>query len=130
MICPTSVTSCCSFSLTLRMPGISVYFMSPNQLFSKFRSGIASEYETVLIQIRPDVLSGLIWLQNVLQNLSADDTSSQRVIYSVPYNLQEIFRRRSMFIFGTIQVKNPIMVCNYGILFYCTRVAWARPQTQ
>ena len=31
------------------------------------------------IQIRPDILSGLIWVKNCLQRLSADDTSKQFV---------------------------------------------------
>ena len=36
-----------------------------NQLFRKIISGIQSECLTVWIQIRPDVLSGLIWVQAV-----------------------------------------------------------------
>ena len=36
-----------------------------NQLFQKFLSGISSEYQTVCIQIRPDISSGLIWVQTV-----------------------------------------------------------------
>ena len=36
-----------------------------NQLFRKVLSGIPPECETVLIQIRPDVLSGLTWVQTV-----------------------------------------------------------------
>ena len=35
------------------------------QLFRKTLSGIPSECQIVLIQIRPDVLSGLIWVQTV-----------------------------------------------------------------
>ena len=33
----------------------------PNQLFGKILSGIPAECQTDWIQIRPDVLSGLIW---------------------------------------------------------------------
>ena len=45
-------------------------FLSSADLFSKsfFRnifSGIPSECQTVWIQIRPDVLSGLVWIQTV-----------------------------------------------------------------
>ena len=36
-----------------------------NQLFRKILSGTPSECQTVWIQIRPDVLSGLIWVQTV-----------------------------------------------------------------
>ena len=34
-----------------------------NQLFQKILSGIPSQCQTLWIQIRPDVLSGLIWVQ-------------------------------------------------------------------
>ena len=33
--------------------------------FRKILSGIPSEYQTDLIRIRPDILSGLIWVQSV-----------------------------------------------------------------
>ena len=36
-----------------------------NQLFRKIISGILSESQTHWIQIRPDILSGLIWVQPV-----------------------------------------------------------------
>ena len=36
-----------------------------NQLFRKILSGIPSECQTVWIQIRPDILSGLIRVQTV-----------------------------------------------------------------
>ena len=36
-----------------------------NQLFRKILSCIPSEWQTVWIQIRPDILSGLIWVQTV-----------------------------------------------------------------
>ena len=36
-----------------------------NQLFRKILSGLPSECQTVWIQIRPDPLSGLIWVQIV-----------------------------------------------------------------
>ena len=36
---------------------------SQNQLFQKFLSGTPSECQTVWIQIRPNILSGLIWVQ-------------------------------------------------------------------
>ena len=36
-----------------------------NQLFQKVTSGLPSECQTVWTQIRPDILSGLIWVQTV-----------------------------------------------------------------
>ena len=36
-----------------------------NQLFQKILSGIPSECQTDWIQIRPDILSGLMWVQSV-----------------------------------------------------------------
>ena len=36
-----------------------------NQLFRKILSGLSSECQTVWIQIRPDKMSGLIWVQTV-----------------------------------------------------------------
>ena len=47
-----------------------MFFLSPadffqNQLFRKILSGIPSECQTDWIQIGPDILSGLIWVQTV-----------------------------------------------------------------
>ena len=36
-----------------------------SQLFLKNLSGLPSESQTVLIKVRPDILSGLIWVQTV-----------------------------------------------------------------
>ena len=41
-------------------------FFSKLFLFQKIILGIPSECQTALIQIRPDILSGLIWIQNCL----------------------------------------------------------------
>ena len=49
-----------------------------NQLFRKIISGIASESQTVWIQIRPDFFVGPYLHPNCLQRLPADDTSRQR----------------------------------------------------
>ena len=57
--------------LTLSPLGnFSCFFLSSadffqNQLFRKILSGIPSECQTDLIQIRPNILSGLIWVQSV-----------------------------------------------------------------
>ena len=50
--------------------------------FFKKLSGIPSEYQTVWIQIRPDILSGLIWVQTVCksnQQTTKVATSGERV---------------------------------------------------
>ena len=39
-----------------------------NQHFQKILSAIPSEYQTVCTQIRPDILSGLIWVQTVCKD--------------------------------------------------------------
>ena len=58
-------------ALILRMLGkFSRFFWSSadffsKSLFKKILSGIPSECQTVWIQIRPDILSGLIWVQTV-----------------------------------------------------------------
>ena len=56
-------------------------FFSKSTIFEKILSGMPSECQTVLTPIRPDVLSGLIWVHpNCLQRLSTDDTSRHRII--------------------------------------------------
>ena len=40
-----------------------VCWFSSKSTFSKIKSGIPSEYQTVWTPIKPDVLSGLIWVQ-------------------------------------------------------------------
>ena len=40
-------------------------FFSKSSFFQKILSGIASRCQTVWIQIRPDIMSGLIWVQTV-----------------------------------------------------------------
>ena len=42
-----------------------LFFFFKINFFQKILSGIQSECQTVLIQIRPDILSGLIWVQTV-----------------------------------------------------------------
>ena len=60
-----------------------------NQLFRKILSGIPSECETAWIQIRPDILSGLIWVQTVCKGYQ-----QQRV------NLMPVIGRGATTIFG------------------------------
>ena len=47
------------------MPLLSSAAFFQNQPFQKILSGSLSECQTVWIQIRPDILSGLIWIQPV-----------------------------------------------------------------
>ena len=44
---------------------VSWFFFKKNQLFQKFLTGTLSECQTVWIQIRTNLLSGLIWVQTV-----------------------------------------------------------------
>ena len=44
------------------------FFFFQNQLFQKILSGIPLECRAVWIQIRPDILSGLIWIQTVCKD--------------------------------------------------------------
>ena len=80
--------------LTLCLLGnFSCFFLSSansfqNELFRKIHSGIPSECQTVWIQIRPDVLSGLIWFQTVCKKLSADDTRRQRDTNRITYTTE------------------------------------------
>ena len=50
--------------------------------FKKNLSGIPSEFQTVWIQIRPDILLGLIWVQTICkgyQQMTKVATSGERV---------------------------------------------------
>ena len=42
-----------------------LWFVFLNHFFEKNISGIPSECQTVWVQIRPDILSGLVWVQTV-----------------------------------------------------------------
>ena len=54
-----------NFSCVLPSADFFLIFFFQNQLFQKILSGIPSESQTDWIQIRPDILSGLIWVQSV-----------------------------------------------------------------
>ena len=51
-----------------------------NQLLLKFISGIPSECQTDLIQIRPDLLSGLIWVQTVRKSYQQTTLGDKELI--------------------------------------------------
>ena len=50
-----------------------------NKLFSKYSIRIPPECQTIRILTMIGIFSSLIWVQTVLQRLSADETSRQRV---------------------------------------------------
>ena len=58
----TSTMLCCGYN---SLPTMSSADFFRYQLFRQILSGIPSECQRVWIQIRPDVLLGLIWVQTV-----------------------------------------------------------------
>ena len=61
-----------------------------NQLFRKILSGIPPDCQTCRIQIRPDILSGLIWIQTVCkscQPMTLDYTASISQLTSLAVSL-------------------------------------------
>ena len=71
-----SYSSCLVFFVTgaliICMLGLFMIFVVciffQNQLFQKFLSGIPSECQTGWSQVRPDIVSGLIWFQSVCKS--------------------------------------------------------------
>ena len=51
-----------------------------NHFFQKILSGIPSECRTVWIQIRPDILSGLIWVQTVYKDYQQTELAWKELI--------------------------------------------------
>ena len=69
-----------------------------NQLFRKIISGITSGCQTVWIQIRPDKMSGLIWVQTVwkgYKQMTKVAASKERVNY---HTKPKIWTKRFLFI--------------------------------
>ena len=65
----------------------SVDFILKLNFFSKKNlSGIPSECQTVWIQIRPDVLSGLIWIQTVCKGYQQTTLKLYFMISLVEFN--------------------------------------------
>ena len=60
-----------------------VTFLFQNQLFQKILSGIPSERQTVWIQIRSDILSGLIWVQTVRKGYQQMYLVVGRALFSI-----------------------------------------------
>ena len=93
-----------SYSLILCLLGhFSCFFVAcwlfQNQFFRKILSGIASEFRTVCIQIRPDFLSGLIWVQTIckgyqqttLVNKELSITATRVAIWGALVNKLDLF---------------------------------------
>ena len=55
-----------------------VFFLKKNQLFLKILSGIPPECQILWIQFRPDILSGLIWVQTVCKGYQQTRLSSRQ----------------------------------------------------
>ena len=79
------------------------FFFKSEETFRKIISGTPPECQRVWIQIRPDVLSGLIWVLTVLQKLSVDDTSRPKSACS-HFNGRRIFFRKRI---GIVPMRKP-----------------------
>ena len=53
-----------------------------NQLFQKILSGIPPECQTAWIQIRPNMMSGLIWVQTVCKGYQQTILEDKRRVYA------------------------------------------------
>ena len=86
-------------SLPHPIPWIFTTFLSSadifqNQLFRKILSGIQSECQIVWIQIWPDVLSGLIWVQTVCKSYQ-QTTLGDKELNDLPKVAERLFSRNS-----------------------------------
>ena len=100
-----------------------------NHLFRKIILGIPSECQTVWIQIRPDILSGLIWVQTVCKCFSSQRTkldATNIMILSLHYIksssgacwviLHVFFFLSSVVLYGSCISEGPYIV---DIFFQC-----------
>ena len=103
-----------------------------NQLFGKILSGSPSECQTVWIQIRPDILSGLIWVQIVCKgyqqttpvgkalNHSFSSLSlksmflPQKIFWNVQLNEVSVF----LFDFGIYVIFNKLSVMSFVMIHF------------
>ena len=72
-------------------------FMSPadffqNQLFRKFISEIPNECHKDWIQIRPDILSGLIWVQTVCKSYQQTALEGKELKHHLKFAAEDIFK--------------------------------------
>ena len=67
--------------------------------FKKKHPRRPSEYQTVWIQIKTDILLIFIWVQTVCKRLLADDTGMQRVIPGKYFSVQYIVSYRDIHVY-------------------------------
>ena len=79
-----------------------LWFFFQNQLFGKILSGVTSECQTDRIQISPDILSGLIWVQSSCCEQTT--LSRQYVITLACWESVNLFSKINS-VDGTISVK-------------------------
>ena len=79
---PSSILTLCMLGNFAFLFCLWIFFFLKIIFFKNNLSGIPSECQTVRIQIRPDILSGLIWVQTVCkgyQLMTKVNTSGERV---------------------------------------------------
>ena len=106
--CSFSLEECMqlkAYALTLCPLGKFPHFLCrllifQNQLFRKILSGIRAECQTVWIQIRPNVLSGLIWVQTVCKSYQQTTLGDKE---SICFNILVLIAHFT--IFGMLRVQ-------------------------
>ena len=63
-----------------------------NQLFQKILSGISSACQTVWIQVRPDILLGLIWVQTVCKSYQQTTPAGKELISKINFHMTEVLK--------------------------------------
>ena len=74
-----------------------------NKLFRKILSGILLECQTVWIQIRPDVLLGLIWVQTVCKSYQ------QTALVGNEFKRVWSFQGYIVFVLSSLEFFNPLI---------------------
>ena len=85
-----------------------------SQLFLKILSGIPTECQTVWIQIRPDILSGQIWVQTVCK-------SYQQTTLGVKECRDVVYSSKNIQTHINSQEFNPSVLCTKGNRSVCAR---------
>ena len=67
-----------------------VWYFFQNQLFWKISSGLPSECQTDWIQIRPDVLLGLIWVQTVCKSYQQTTQGDEELKTNFSYSFMAL----------------------------------------
>ena len=109
--------STCISRQKVRLKEIVQAFLSSDDFFKKKKtilSGITSECQTDLIQIRPDVLSGLIWVQPVYKSYQQTPLGDEKL--------------RCYF---TLTLKNATLTfsllwANFNVCWYLLEIDWTQ----